>query len=369
MVKYLQMKIWVGNVTEEAGSTNELVDQMQLDIPMKKEVARWYWLMMDIVDGEFNLPEEIWREFLPEPHLKDLWQVSITLLYNTVKPAVLRRNLLFSIHRAFWTPKKLSRLRQDNMVRCMKCGSDDLHMFIDCPLLRTFWQEVGDAIKENLPTSPKVRPLMVMFGCSYEAQKMGRDGAKLLFYMMLVARREIWAYFKGLFVHCSRLSINPAQDAYDWRCPRGVHKEDDSLPRCLDDEAGTTLENPDIRVPAGTKREDGLKGGVEEDAEEQGREENAESTGDREEKADADRRHRNSVVPRGVAEQGRKEEKGDALTALHAPGGTWLTKVRSFLKDSLKINREGNDRKGEGRDNAGWGRRAAGREQGGDEEE
>ncbi|KAJ1125651.1 hypothetical protein NDU88_004075 [Pleurodeles waltl] len=45
---------------------------MQLDILMKKEVARWYWLMMDTVDGEFNLPEEIWRECLPEPQLKDL---------------------------------------------------------------------------------------------------------------------------------------------------------------------------------------------------------------------------------------------------------------------------------------------------------
>ncbi|KAJ1180992.1 hypothetical protein NDU88_006203 [Pleurodeles waltl] len=70
--KYLQMKTWVGNVTEEVGSTNGLVDQMKLDTPMKKEVAKWYWLMMDIVDGEFNLPEEIWRECLPEPQLKDL---------------------------------------------------------------------------------------------------------------------------------------------------------------------------------------------------------------------------------------------------------------------------------------------------------
>ncbi|KAJ1191299.1 hypothetical protein NDU88_000615 [Pleurodeles waltl] len=169
---------------------------MQLDTPMKKEVAGWYWLMMDIVDGEFNLPEELWRECLPEPQPKDLWQVSTTLLYNTVKPAALRRNHLFSIHRAFWTPQKVSRLRQDNVVRCKKCGSasaDDLHMFIDCPLLRKFSQEVGDAIKEILPTSPKVRPLIVMFDCSYEAQKMGRDGAKLLFYMMLVARREIGA--------------------------------------------------------------------------------------------------------------------------------------------------------------------------------
>ncbi|KAJ1140453.1 hypothetical protein NDU88_006805 [Pleurodeles waltl] len=110
---------------------------MQLDTPMKKEVARWYWLMMDIVDGEFTLPEEIWRECLPEPQLKDLWQVSTTLLYNTVTPAA---------------------LRQDNVVRCKKCGSasaDDLHMFIDFPILRKFWQEVGDAIKEILRTSPK----------------------------------------------------------------------------------------------------------------------------------------------------------------------------------------------------------------------
>ncbi|KAJ1203017.1 hypothetical protein NDU88_006812 [Pleurodeles waltl] len=153
-IKYLQMKSWAGNVTEEVGSTNALMDQMQLDIPMKKEVARWYWMMMDIVDWEFNLPEEIWRECLPEPQFKDLWQVFTTFLYNTVKPAALRRNHLFSIQRAFWTPKKLSRLRQDNMVRCKKCGfasSDDLHMFIDCPLLRKFWQEVGDAINEILP--------------------------------------------------------------------------------------------------------------------------------------------------------------------------------------------------------------------------
>ncbi|KAJ1123975.1 hypothetical protein NDU88_002439 [Pleurodeles waltl] len=163
--KYLQMKTWVGNVTEEVGSTNRLVDQMQADTPMKKEVARWYWLMMDIEDGEFNLPEEICMECLPEPQLKDLWQVSTTLLYNSVKPAAAVRSVV--LHQL------------------------TIYMFIDCPLLCKFWQEVGDLIKEILPTSPKVRSLIVMFGCSYEVQKMGRDGAKLLFYMMLVARREI----------------------------------------------------------------------------------------------------------------------------------------------------------------------------------
>ncbi|KAJ1205112.1 hypothetical protein NDU88_000547 [Pleurodeles waltl] len=188
------MKIRVGNVTEKVGNTNGLEELMQLGFPLRKEMARWYWLMAEIVDGELSLPEEIWMECLPEPQLKVLWQVSTTLLYNTVKPAALRRNHLFSIHRAFWTPTKLSRLGQDNVVRCKKCGAasaDDFHMFVDCPLLRKFWQEVGVAIKHILPTSLKVRPLIVMFGCSCEAQKMGRDGAKLLFYMMLVARREI----------------------------------------------------------------------------------------------------------------------------------------------------------------------------------
>ncbi|KAJ1205364.1 hypothetical protein NDU88_000799 [Pleurodeles waltl] len=107
--------------------------------------------------------------------------------------------------------------------------------------------------------------------------------------------------------HCSQLSNKPAQDASDWRCPRGVHKGDNGLPRFLDDETASTLENPDIRVPTGTKREDGLQGDVEEDAEEADSEENTESPGDREEKEDADWRHGNSRGPRGVAEEGRRK--------------------------------------------------------------
>ncbi|KAJ1217164.1 hypothetical protein NDU88_004759 [Pleurodeles waltl] len=160
---------------------------------------------------------------------------------------------------------------------------------------------------------------------------------------------------------CSRLSNTPAQDASDWRCPRGIHKGDNKK--------SSTLENPDVRVLAETKREDGLQGGVEEDAEEADSEENAESPGDREEQEDADWRQGNSGGPRGVANHGRKEESGDALIARHAPGGTWLTKVRSFFKDSLKLNREGNDRKGEGRDSAGGGGGEAGRGQRGDKED
>ncbi|KAJ1185829.1 hypothetical protein NDU88_002616 [Pleurodeles waltl] len=141
-------------------------------------------------------------------------------------------------------------------------------------------------------------------------------------------------HIQGFFP--SRLSNTPAQDASDWCCPRGVHKGDDGLPHLRDNENRSTLENPDVRVLAETKREDGLQEGVEEDAEEADSEENAESPGDREEQEDADWRHLNSGGPRGVAEQGRKEESRDALTARNAPGGTWLTKtINSNMPDTL----------------------------------
>ncbi|KAJ1111559.1 hypothetical protein NDU88_008881 [Pleurodeles waltl] len=144
--------------------------------------------------------------------------------------------------------------------------------------------------------------------------------------------------------YCSRLSINLAQDASEWRLPRGVHRDEEGLPGSLDDDdAGTALENPDIRVPSGTKREDGLKmtnEEEEEDAEEPGREENGKNSEDKEKKVDDDRRNGNSVVPTKAADQGRKRRNGDTLTDRHAPGGTWLTKVRSFLKDSIRTNLE-----------------------------
>ncbi|KAJ1082948.1 hypothetical protein NDU88_003109 [Pleurodeles waltl] len=60
-----------------------------------------------------------------------------------------------------------------------------------------------------------------------------------------------------------RLSFNPAQDASDWRCPRGIQEEEDGMPRSLgNDEADTFPENPDVRVPSDTKREDGQHASV-----------------------------------------------------------------------------------------------------------
>ncbi|KAJ1161714.1 hypothetical protein NDU88_002195 [Pleurodeles waltl] len=107
-----------------------------------------------------------------------------------------------------------------------------------------------------------------------------------------------------------------------------------------DGDAGTSLGNPDIRVPYGPKREDKLHGrentDVEADAEATGREEKEEHTEDEERKANnGDSRNGNCVVPTEAADQRETEENGDTRADRHAPGGMWLTKVRSFLKDSI----------------------------------
>ncbi|KAJ1106906.1 hypothetical protein NDU88_004304 [Pleurodeles waltl] len=95
-------------------------------------------------------------------------------------------------------------------------------------------------------------------------------------------------------------------------------------------DAGNCLGNPDIRVPERTEKEDGLcVRGADEDK-------NADI--DEKERDDETKtRNRNgnrevTLETRGQLCAGRRAE-GRKLR--HIPGGTWLTKVWSFLKDKF----------------------------------
>ncbi|KAJ1137037.1 hypothetical protein NDU88_003450 [Pleurodeles waltl] len=104
--------------------------------------------------------------------------------------------------------------------------------------------------------------------------------------------------------------------------------------------------NPDIWVPNKLKRENGL----EEEAEEQDAEEPGETASD--EQKNDDRRSGNPGVPREAADPEEKERPEDTLRDRHVPGGAWLSKEWSFLKDNLRIKQENCGRRGEGRDSA-----------------
>ncbi|KAJ1137733.1 hypothetical protein NDU88_004130 [Pleurodeles waltl] len=118
----------------------------------------------------------------------------------------------------------------------------------------------------------------------------------------------------SLYIVRSRLTGNPAHDPSEWHLARGVRGKEEGLPCCLGNrDAGTSLVNPDIRVPDRPKREDGLPGGTytddEVDAEGTGREEEGEHTEDKERNTnDNGSRNGNSAVPKKAANQRGTEE-------------------------------------------------------------
>ncbi|KAJ1156291.1 hypothetical protein NDU88_009015 [Pleurodeles waltl] len=172
-----------------------------------------------------------------------------------------------------------------------------------------------------------------------------------------------------------RLSGNPAHDASEWHLLRGVCGKEDGLPCCRGNrDAGTSGGNPDIRVPDKPEKEDGLpeRGDTEdeEDAEETGREEDRERAEDEAlNTSDDGSRIGNHAVPKKATEQWGIEESGDTRAGRHVPPGTWLTKVRSFLKDSILGKRKGYRGRGGERDGTGGARGEAWREKGGYEGE
>ncbi|KAJ1134723.1 hypothetical protein NDU88_001170 [Pleurodeles waltl] len=101
---------------------------------------------------------------------------------------------------------------------------------------------------------------------------------------------------------------------------------------------------PDFRVTRKLNTEDGLVLG----AEDQDVEEPAETQSS--EPENNERRSGDPGVPREVADREEQERSEDTLRSRHVPGGAWLTKVPSFLKDNLLLKREKGGRRGEGRD-------------------
>ncbi|KAJ1133201.1 hypothetical protein NDU88_011498 [Pleurodeles waltl] len=109
--------------------------------------------MVEISDGNFTLPIDLWGNLMPIDKVGGWWKKSVSVLYEVVKPAPLRKNHLYTLHRAYISPEKLSKIKKGEVIKCLKCGSvgaTDVHMFWDCPSIRLFWEEVCDTVSAML---------------------------------------------------------------------------------------------------------------------------------------------------------------------------------------------------------------------------
>ncbi|KAJ1114828.1 hypothetical protein NDU88_003059 [Pleurodeles waltl] len=98
-----------------------------------------------------------------------------------------------------------------------------------------------------------------------------------------------------------------------------------------DEDAGNLPGNPDIQVPKLIEKDDRLHAwrarGGEKNADREEREEEG--------RTEDSRGNRTSDDSLEVSTQARPERGAEGREFRHVPGGTWLTKVRSFLKDKL----------------------------------
>lgn len=192
--KFLQIHSWHKALGEEIGGPNEFEEKLLFSSVVKKEIALWYWLLLETEDGAFTLPEDLWGGCLSETALEDQWQVSMSMLYKIVNPVYLRRNHFFAMHRAHWTPRRLSKFGPGGVVVCPKCGSpneDDLHMFVHCSKIQTFWEVVSDCLSSILKVQIKVSVELIIYGRLDLQGSVTKDSAKLVFYAILLAHREI----------------------------------------------------------------------------------------------------------------------------------------------------------------------------------
>ncbi|KAJ1083324.1 hypothetical protein NDU88_003483 [Pleurodeles waltl] len=155
-----------------------------------------------------------------------------------------------------------------------------------------------------------------------------------------------------------RLSDNAAPDAAESRTVfRSCGRDDDSPSYQSNGDAGNHLGNPDIRVPKSTEKDDGL-------CAEEGK--NADNEKERSEETEDGSRNGNSEVSLKIDGQPWAGKRVETCELHHVPGGAWLTKVRSFIKDSFFKKGESDGRRGgivrgEGREKSGEGRKEKGR--------
>ncbi|KAJ1183899.1 hypothetical protein NDU88_000709 [Pleurodeles waltl] len=155
----------------------------------------------------------------------------------------------------------------------------------------------------------------------------------------------------------NRLYDYPAPDASESGIKFRSYRGDDASHRYLGNgDAGSRRGNPDIRVPERPEKDDGLhKRGTKGDRNAERDEE------ERNEETEDAKRNGDSEAILEFNDQPCAGKRAERRKLRHVPQGTWLTQVRSFLKDKFYYKGESDGRRGEGRDSAGRGEEKIGR--------
>ncbi|KAJ1101830.1 hypothetical protein NDU88_006894 [Pleurodeles waltl] len=136
--------------------------------PIKKEVAKWYWRMVQGNEKDFTVPEELWKRDSPILNFTYFWQVFMFPYINLFNLLHSEKYHLFT--QGLLDTKKLASLGKQLVKCCPKCGlelADDPHMFAHCLVIQPFRHDLGKTLSEML-SKAKVSLELVISGFSLE---------------------------------------------------------------------------------------------------------------------------------------------------------------------------------------------------------
>ena len=106
---------------------------------------------------------QIWERDLNSNIQEDAWKEVVFNAGWPVRDALSKFTHYKVIHRYYYTPVKLHRMRLMEENRCWKCMNDTgsyLHLLWGCPLVLPFWKQViktiGEWFDRPLPESPQL---------------------------------------------------------------------------------------------------------------------------------------------------------------------------------------------------------------------
>lgn len=196
---YYQLGSWCATQDWAGEEEDVKFNQVMRVDRWEKEVSFWYWTFLEADEKIEDEISKLWTDGLEEGELKQMWLDSFCILKTVVKPVSLRRNHLFTTYRVYWSPAKLSKVT-GNIYNCPRCGltsADDLHMFMSRPKIALYWTLVWDFLGEVMGIQIKVSPCLVFFGLiQEEGVQRSSPLSKFIFYVVLLARREICRLWK-----------------------------------------------------------------------------------------------------------------------------------------------------------------------------
>lgn len=177
----------------------DLIERLLISGVMGKPLSSLYLYLTVTHDTDTSATLTKWREDIPNLD-DDIWKDVVSVYIPSMIASRDRFIQLKFLHRAYYTPQRLSNIYPSLSPMCTRCSIERgsfFHVVWACPKIRPYWQEVTNALTEICGTRVSLDPLLFLL--SYLGDVEGDRYTKLcMTFILFYARREILLRWRGM---------------------------------------------------------------------------------------------------------------------------------------------------------------------------